>query len=160
MRFEDFTRALKKDRPMQIGVTAFVLLFINIFQPWGSLSSNGGVSRKATCDRPPRAVLRQAGQDPLIIRLPITDDQATKASIAYVVNRPVFFCDRKGNWYWMNRPENLGSGQENAEALRKVSDLLCGKTEKELREAGLPEMNEDQRQVFCETIRQETNRFR
>lgn len=160
MRFEDFTRALKKDRPMQIGVTAFVLIGVNLLQSLGGTSPNSGSSRQASCDRPPALALRQAGQDPLIIRLPATDDQARRATIANMIDRPVFVCDRRGKWYRMNRPEDIASGQEMAEILGILSDELCGKTEIERRAAGLPKMPEDQRKIICETIPQETNRLR
>ena len=125
MRFEDFTTALKKDRPMQIGVIAFVIVGLKLIGSMAGTARDNGVASRMSCDTLPARVTRQADRNPVILRLPATKQEIERAVIANIIDRPVFVCDENQNWYQMNRPEGDISGEELADTLRKVSTLVC-----------------------------------
>lgn len=143
---------IMQDRLLLVGVACFVVFAWYIIQP--SSSRTFDPSREISlADVPPSLMVGLGGVDPLLIQLPATQDDVTRATVAQLSGRAVIVRDIDGSWHRMEPArDQAGIPSDHSETLAGVAKLLCLRDGAAQPEMGLPELSPEEYRKYCEII--------
>lgn len=144
-----------KDRPLQIGILALFLFGIYLLQK-PTEPSEPTDKRSSIADVPKHLLTDLGGVEPLIIELPASKDDATRAYVAQLSGRAVLVLDESGIWHRKEPArDEEGDPEDHSDTLAGVAKLLCLEDGAENRELGLPELSKEDLRRYCEIIPKE-----